>query len=74
MPDPSVVKIETTEIQGKNGRSIAVLVATPAKATGPLPGFLQVHGGGLLFGWVQVVVIFSHGIFIVCEFTDMTMF
>ena len=48
LPPVAGVTTTTRTIQGVDGNEIGLYVVRPAAETGPLPGVLQIHGGGMV--------------------------
>ncbi len=48
LPPVKGVATETRTIEGVDGNAIPLYIARPANATGPLPGILHLHGGGMV--------------------------
>jgi len=49
LPEVSGVERSTEQIPGPDGGTITLYVHRPAGASGPLPGVLHLHGGGMVF-------------------------
>ena len=48
LPEVEGVIRETTQIEGVDGNQIQLFIHRPANASGPLPGIVHTHGGGMV--------------------------